>query len=60
MNEFLEYEKSEKTIKTLNLDDFSVGDLENYLNELQVEIVRVKKEIEKKTILLSEADKFFR
>ena len=60
MNEFLEYEESKKTIKPLNLDDFSVGDLENYLNELQIEIVRVKKEIEKKTILLNEADKFFR
>ena len=60
MKEFLEYEESKKTIKTLNLDDFSVEDLNNYTNDLKDEILRVKKEIEKKTNLLSEAEKFFK
>ena len=60
MDEFLDYEESKKTIKSLNLDDFSVEDLKKYTIELQNEVIRVKKEIEKKTNLLSEADKFFK
>ena len=60
MNEFLEYEETKKTIKSLNLDDFSVEDLNIYINDLKNEIKRVKNEIEKKTNLLSEADKFFK
>ena len=60
MNEFLEYEESKKTIKTLNLDDFSIEDLNNYKNDLKDEINRVLKEIEKKSNLLSEAEKFFK
>ena len=59
MNEFLEYDESKKTIKTLNLDDFSVEDLNNYLIELKDEIARVKREVEKKSQLLDEAQKFF-
>jgi Protein of unknown function (DUF1192). len=60
MNEFLEYEETKKTIKTLNLDDFSIEDLNNYKNDLKDEITRVLKEIEKKSNLLSEAEKFFK
>ena len=60
MNEFLEYEESKKTIKSLNLDDFSIEDLSNYKNDLKDEINRVLKEIEKKSNLLSEAEKFFK
>ena len=59
MNEFLEYDESKKTIKTVNLDDFSVEDLNNYLIELKDEIARVKREVEKKSQLLDEAQKFF-
>jgi Protein of unknown function (DUF1192). len=59
MNEFLEYDENKKAIKTLNLDDFSVEDLNKYIIELKTEIVRVEKEIQKKTNLLSEAQKFF-
>ena len=38
MNEFLEYEESKKSIKSLNLDDFSIEDLDKYTSELKDEI----------------------
>ena len=59
-NNFIEFEENTKAIKSINLDDFSVEDLKKYTIELQNEVIRVKKEIEKKTNLLSEADKFFK
>ena len=60
MNEFLEYEESKKSIKSLNLDDFSVEDLKEYINELNIELARVKKETEKKIKIQSKADSFFK
>ena len=60
MDDFLEYDEVKKTIKSLNLDDFSVEDLNKYISELKNEISRVKEEIEKKSNLLTEAQKFFR
>jgi len=60
MNDFLEFEETQKSIKSLNLDDFSNEDLNNYMSELKNEISRVKKEIEKKSNLLIEAKKFFK
>ena len=48
MNEFLEYEESKKTIKSLNLDDFSIEDLDKYRSELKDEIGRVYTEKSKK------------
>ena len=60
MNDFLEYEEIKKTIKSLNLDDFSIEDLNEYIIELRDEISRVKKEIAKKSDLISEAQKFFK
>ena len=50
MNDFLEYEETKKTIKALNLEDFSIEDLNKYIIELRDEISRVKKEIEKNRI----------
>ena len=44
MNEFLEYEESKKSIKSLNLDDFSIEDLDKYTSELNDEIDRVNPE----------------
>ena len=41
MNEFLEYEENKKSIKSLNLDDFSIEDLDKYTLELKDEIDRV-------------------
>ena len=60
MSDFLEFEESNKTIKVLNLDDFSIEDLNKYIEELKNEINRVRQEIEKKSNLLSEAQKFFK
>ena len=60
MNEFLEYEESKKSIKSLNLDDFSVEDLDNYILELKNEIDRVNIEKVKKKRLISEAENIFK
>ena len=60
MNEFLEYEESKKTIKSLNLDDFSVEDLDKYIIELKDEIERVNMEKIKKKKLISEAENIFK
>ena len=60
MNEFLEYEDSKKTIKSLNLDDFSIEDLDKYTSELKDEIDRVSMEKVKKKKLISEAENIFK
>ena len=60
MRDFLEYEETQKTIKALNLDDFSIEDLNKYILELNNEINRVNKEIDKKSNLLSVAEKYFK
>ncbi|MDC0497763.1 DUF1192 family protein [Alphaproteobacteria bacterium] len=59
MNEFLEYEENKKSIKSLNLDDFSVEDLNKYTLELKNEIDRVNMEMVKKKRLISEAENIF-
>ena len=59
MNEFLEYDEVKKTIKPLNLDDFSIEDLNKYRIELKNEIKRVDEENLKKKKLINEAQKFF-
>ena len=60
MNEFLEYDESKKTIKSLNLDDFSLEDLDKYTLELKDEIDRVNMEKVKKKKLISEAENIFK
>ena len=60
MNEFLEYEETKKSIKSLNLDDFSVEDLDKYISELKDEIDRVDMEKVKKKKLISEAENIFK
>ena len=60
MNEFLEYEESKKSLKSLNLDDFSVEDLDNYILELKIEIDRVNIEKVKKKKLISDAENMFK
>jgi uncharacterized small protein (DUF1192 family) len=60
MNEFLEYEENKKSIKSLNLDDFSVEDLDKYTSELKDEIDRVNIEKVKKKKLISEAENIFK
>ena len=60
MTDFFEVDEKQKTVKILNLDDFSVEDLQNYISELQTEILRVKYEIKKKENLKLKAEKFFK
>ena len=60
MNELLEYEESKKSIKSLNLDDFSIEDLDKYTSELKDEIDRVNMEKIKKKKLISEAENIFK
>ena len=60
MTGFFEVDEKQKTVKILNLDDFSVEDLQNYISELQIEMLRVKDEIKKKENLKLKAEKFFK
>ena len=60
MTDIFEVDEKKKTVKILNLDDFSVEDLENYISELQTEILRVQDEIKKKENLKLNAEKFFK
>ena len=60
MTDFFEVDEKQKTVKILNVDDFSVEDLQNYISELQTEIVRVRDEIKKKENLKLNAEKFFK
>jgi uncharacterized small protein (DUF1192 family) len=60
MNEFLEYEENKKSIKSLNLDDFSIEDLDKYISELKDEIDRANLEKVKKKKLISEAESIFK
>ena len=60
MIDFFEIDEKQNTVKVLNLDDFSVEDLQNYISELQTEILRVQDEIKKKENLKLNAEKFFK
>ena len=60
MTDFFEVDEKQKTVKILNLDDFSVEDLQNYISELQAEILSVQDEIKKKENLKLNAEKFFK
>ena len=60
MTDFFEVDEKLKTVKILNLDDFSVEDLQIYISELQTEIQRVQGEIKKKEDLKLHAEKFFK
>ena len=60
MTDFFEIDEKQKTVKILNLDDFSVEDLEKYLKELKQEIERVNLEINKKDVVKKEAEDYFK
>ena len=60
MDDFLEIDEKKKTINSLNLDDFSVEDLDKYISELNKEILRVNEEINKKNKLKKEAQRLFK
>ena len=60
MDDFLEFDDEKKSVKSINLDDFSVEDLRKYINELVDEKKRTELEMKKKNSLLEEAKKFFK
>ena len=60
MTDFFEVDEKQKTVKILNLDDFSVEELQSYISELENEILRVHGEIKKKKNLKLNAEKFFK
>ncbi len=60
ITDFFEVDEKQKTLKLLNLDDFSVEDLQKYISELQTEIFRVQDEIKKKENIKLNAEKFFK
>ena len=59
MDDFLEFDDKKKSVKSINLDDFSVEDLRKYMKELEDEKKRTELEMKKKNSLLEEAEKFF-
>ena len=60
MSDLLEFDEEKKTVKSINLDDFSVEDLVDYLNDLKKEIKRTEDEIKKKNKFQKEAEKYFK
>ena len=60
MGDFLEFDDKKKSVKSINLDDFSVEDLRKYIKELEDEKKRTKLEIKKKNSLQEAAKKFFK
>ena len=60
MTNFFEIDEIKKSVKVLDLDDFSIEDLENYISELDTEILRVREEIKKKIKLKKKAEEFFK
>ena len=60
MGDFLEFDGEKKSVKSINLDDFSVEDLRKYIKELEDEKKRTELEMKKKNSLLEEAKKFFK
>ena len=60
MNNFMEFDEEKKTLKSINLDDFSIENLEEYIQTLTVEISRSQEEIKKRLKTKEEAQKFFK
>ena len=60
MNNFMEFDEKNKTLKSINLDDFSIENLEEYIQTLTAEISRSQGEIKKRLKTKEEAEKFFK
>ena len=60
MNNFIEFDEEKKSLKSINLDDFSIEDLEEYIETLIAEINRSKVEIKKRLKTKEEAHKLFK
>ena len=60
MIDFLEIDEKKKTVKSINLDEFSVEDLDKYIVELNCELDRAREEMIKKNKFKDEAQKYFK
>ena len=60
MDDFLEFEKNTKVLKSINLEDFSVEDLKEYIEQLKKEIRRVNIELEQKKKSQVDAERYFK
>ena len=60
MSNFIEFDEEKKILKSINLDDFSIEDLEEYIKNLGMEINRSREEIKKRIKTKKEAQKFFK
>jgi uncharacterized small protein (DUF1192 family) len=60
MNSFIELNEGKYTIKSINLDDYSVEDLEEYIISLNTEKKRANEEIKKRLKSKEEAQKIFK
>ena len=60
MSNFIEFDENTKAVKSINLEDFSVEDLEEYILDLVNEQKRAKEEIKKRLKTKEEAQKFFK
>ena len=60
MSDFLEFDDEKKIVKSINLDDFSIEDLREYIIKLEEEIKRAELEIKEKKKSQEEAKKFFK
>ena len=60
IDEYLEFEKDTKNLKSLNLDNLSINELKEYIDQLKKEVDRVNLEVQKKIKLQSKADKIFK
>ena len=56
----MEFDEETKILKSINLEDFSIEDLEDYIESLQLEINRSESEIKKRVLTKKEAQKFFK
>ena len=60
MSNFMEFDEEKKTLKSINLDDFSIENLEEYILTLTIEINRSQEEVKKRLKTKEEAEKFFK
>ena len=59
MNSFMEFDEEKKSLKSINLYDFSIEDLEEYIVKLTLEIKRSEEEIKKRLKTKEQAQKYF-
>ena len=60
MGNFIEFDEKKKVIKSINLDDFSIEDLKEYILNLSTEVLRAEDEIKKRLKTKEEAQKYFK